>query len=94
MKGIQAKLEAEQGALNSTSAAYMAMVNTCKPAADLHEQVVRLEHKAGIVDSVPRPQGRPYPEREQDPWLPGLLGLVGNVSGYDEAGRVCHQRCA
>lgn len=30
MKLIQSKLEAEQGALNTTSAAYMAMVNTSK----------------------------------------------------------------
>ena len=37
MKSIQTKLEAEQGALHSTSAAYMALVNTCKPAAELHE---------------------------------------------------------
>lgn len=37
MKTIQGKLEAEQGALHTTSAAYMALVNTSKPATELHE---------------------------------------------------------
>ena len=37
MKTIQTKLEAEQGALHTTSAAYMALVNTSKPATELHE---------------------------------------------------------
>ena len=40
MKGIQTKLEAEQGALNSTSSAYMALVNTNKPVEGLQEGMV------------------------------------------------------
>ena len=43
MKGIQTKLEAEQGALNSTSSAYMALVNTNKPVEGL---------QAGMVDDT------------------------------------------
>ena len=39
MKNIQSKLEAEQNALNTTSTAYMAMVNTNKPAEELQEGV-------------------------------------------------------
>ena len=35
MKAMQSKLEAEQNALTSTSAAYMAIVNTSLPSADL-----------------------------------------------------------
>lgn len=46
MKGVQSKLEAEQGALNSTSAAYMALVNTSKPSEDLQEDSM-------MDDSVP-----------------------------------------
>ena len=37
MKGIHTKLEAEQGALNTTSATYMEMVKTTKPANELQE---------------------------------------------------------
>ena len=37
MKGIQSKLEAEQGALNSTSATYMEMVKTTKPVVELQD---------------------------------------------------------
>ena len=46
MKNIQSKLEAEQGALNATSTAYMAMVNTNKPAEGLRDGVT-------MEDSVP-----------------------------------------
>ena len=46
MKNIQSKLEAEQGALNATSTAYMAMVNTNKPAEELQEG-------APMEDTVP-----------------------------------------
>ena len=37
MKSLQSKLEAEQSALNTTSAAYMALVNTQKPAEALRD---------------------------------------------------------
>ena len=46
MKGIQSKLEAEQGALNSTSATYMEMVKTTKP-------VVELQDGDAMEDTVP-----------------------------------------
>ena len=37
MKALQSKLEAEQNALNTTSAAYMAMVNTNQPSEELQD---------------------------------------------------------
>ena len=40
MKGIQTKLEAEQGAVNTTSSAYMALVNTTKPVEGLQSEMV------------------------------------------------------
>ena len=46
MQSIQSKLEAEQSALNSTSAAYMAMVNTLQPVEELKGDEV-------MEDSVP-----------------------------------------
>lgn len=46
MKNIHSKLEAEQGALNATSTAYMALVNANKPAEDLQDD-------AAMEDTVP-----------------------------------------
>ena len=40
MKGIQTKLEAEQGALNTTSSAYMALANTSKPVEGLQPEAM------------------------------------------------------